>query len=937
MEDLAASRKSELRGKEVKTPDPVETPLFRLMRMGLLFKAEVELRRLGRMPNGLSVNASEEQFGWGLLHFACHKGAAGLVDWLLKQKARTDLVDSEGNTPLVLCAKSNHVEAMELLMARGASITQRTKEANFTPLLWAAAGGHIQAAKSLLEADAEVEDRDLEDRTPLMWAARHGHLSVVKLLLRRCPDLTHRDKEGLAALDHCREHLEMRAAVVLAQEQCQRLADGAQRNDLPLVEHLLQHGALPRYKDAGGWTPLTWAVLHNSADMAHVLVRYGAYPELIGENSELGQQLSRRGRQVGARLASVLGANTRLLDAAQASNFTDAQEALEQGACPNAKQGHDGGGGGLAPRSKGRISVADRQDEILAGAEEAVRCGAEPMGEGAGRNMTATMWAARHGNADLVRLLGLHKADMNLRDARGWTAVLWGSLTGDAETIAVLHHFKAELHQKSWEGDSAVHLSVRCDHHIALQLLLAAKADVEEKSIEGHTPLHCAALFGSTKAMVVLLHYGGNPSTQDKLGRLPMFIAACGTSPKACEVLCAGALEALPQLPVELPEPEEERPGSSKDGKAKAKAQNGKWMTSSAPLASVAPPSRSNQRPKTLLNPLGAAEGSEGPSAVSSRRSSHDNASARSGSRRSSEAQRTGSRRKSREVTSRDSRRPSQSKVMGSKDEASVTLSDGFSKEIPTSKDEAWTLIGQELLLLAAQRRLRKMSKPTKGPGVQRLLDANSKGETPLHVAVDAGQSLGHFKVLSKLVDLQANCNARDRHGETPLMRAAAANYSEAVEKMLREPSTQVDLKDNRGRTAAHLAADHPSLRATLERAMVQARTGMGKSKGASFTAKPAQTFQPDDAVFRVRMEKLPTKMTPEDLERKITLLLKKVVVKPVHMEVVMDPILGRPRGHCFIDFLDSRSSEKALELDGSDLAGQKICVVRDVALAMVR
>eukprot|EP00913_Durusdinium_trenchii_P024426 g22929.t1 len=45
---------------------------------------------------------------------------------------------------------------MELLMARGASITQRTKEANFTPLLWAAAGGHIQAAKSLLEAVTRV-------------------------------------------------------------------------------------------------------------------------------------------------------------------------------------------------------------------------------------------------------------------------------------------------------------------------------------------------------------------------------------------------------------------------------------------------------------------------------------------------------------------------------------------------------------------------------------------------------------------------------------------------------------------------------------------------------------------------------------------------------------------------------------------------------------
>ena len=66
-----------------------------------------------------------------LLHFASHKGEVGLVNWLLRQKARpgsgilcilcegspwhppdrTDMTDTEGNTPLVLCAKSNHVEA----------------------------------------------------------------------------------------------------------------------------------------------------------------------------------------------------------------------------------------------------------------------------------------------------------------------------------------------------------------------------------------------------------------------------------------------------------------------------------------------------------------------------------------------------------------------------------------------------------------------------------------------------------------------------------------------------------------------------------------------------------------------------------------------------------------------------------------------------------
>jgi len=954
-------------GKDQKPVDPGETPIFRLVRMGLMLKAEVELRKLGRMPNGLNVNACEEKFGWGLLHFACHKGEAGLAQWLLKQKARTDVTDAEGNTPLVLCAKSNHVQAMELLMARGASITQRTKEQNFTPLLWAAAGGHFQATKSLLEADADVEDRDFEDRTPLMWAARHGHLNVVKLLLRLCPDLTHRDKQGFAALDQCREHLEMRAAVIMAQEQCIRLADGAQRNDLQVAEHLLERGAMPRYKDAGGWTPLTWAVLHGSAEMAHVLVRYGASPELLGEDSELGSQLSRKGRQVGARLAAVLGANTRLLHAAQASNFTAAEAALDQGACPNAKQGHDGGGGGQAQR-EGKTTVADRQDEIIAGAEEAALCGEEPIGEGSGRHMTATMWAARHGHADLVRLLGLHKADMNLRDARGWTAALWGALKGDAETISVLHFFKADLQQRSWEGDSTIHLCVRCDHAVALQLLLAAEANVEEKSIDGNAPLHCAALFGSTKAMNVLLHFGGKVSTKDKVGRLPMFIAACGTSPKACEVLAASELEDLPELPVELPEEAPEAPARSKDGKAgnqKQKEKEQKIISSSASTStlglgntstSLFDRDQNRNRARGRKNTTSSqgrlpannsdfmAEESEAVTLSASRRSSNtrSNPTSNPTSRRSSFEAAKG------RPPQEGGRRPSQKGLRSgsgapSKDETStVTFSDGglFSKEMPTSKDEGWALIGQELLTAAAQKRRAKMAKPVKGPGPQRLLDVNEKGMSPLHFSVAAGQSLGHFKVLSKLVDLKASCNIKDRHGMTPLMEAAAANYAEAVEKMLREESTNVGDKDNRGRTAADFAKSFPSLRLMLERAIVQERTGMQR-KSLGFhdvpIAQPAQDLEKDDAIFRVRMEKLPTRMTLEDLERKIHILLKKAVVKPVHMEVVMDPIMGRPRGHCFIDFLDSRSSDKAMELDGSELAGQRIRMFRDVALAMVR
>lgn len=112
----------------------------------------------------------------------------------------------------------------------------------------------------------------------------------------------------------------------------------------------------------------------------------------------------------------------------QASQLSAAQLALDQGACPDARQGFDGGGGGLAPRG---VTAAQRSDEVLQGAEEALVCGREPMGEGSGRHMTATMWAARRGQAELLRLLGQRQADVNLRDTRGWTAVLWGALKGD--------------------------------------------------------------------------------------------------------------------------------------------------------------------------------------------------------------------------------------------------------------------------------------------------------------------------------------------------------------------------------------------------------------------------------------------------------------------------------------------------------------------------
>ncbi|CAE7217196.1 EHMT1, partial [Symbiodinium microadriaticum] len=673
---------------------------------------------------------------------------------------------------------------------------------------------------------------------------------------------------------------------------------------------------------------------------------------------------------------------------------------------------------------------------------------------------TALMWAARHGLADMVRLLGTANADVNLRDSRGWTAALWGSLRGDAETISVLYHFKADLLQRSWEGDSPMHLTVRCDFAAALQCLLAADASIEERSIQGQTPLHVAAALevpvdvsGSlTRAtceyfccitVVLPADAAASLGAREKLGELhleasdselpelpirlenenPVIQEArheirkkegngselteaklqnCSIYPilaASYRALCENFVPTLPidvkaaaalalfgrsypklgasarQLNKALPAPELDESDTIEGTTATWHMQDRPRMPQRAVLSAPKLPLSIHAREmhgffasSTILSfcmCIGLSKMAEAP---------EDPAEAsQPGSRKNSVTQvsLTGSRKNSRETgsvtlglsMSLGFRRPSRgeasatgTRALSSTDEAS---NDGsFSTKEETAFKEEVAPFGRELLTLAAERRQKKLSKAAHGGGNKVLLDTGDKGMTVLHYAVAAGSRSfktspqlfkasnlipqirweGHFRVLSKLVELKANCNAKEKNGRTPLMQAAAVGYAEAVERMLRDPSTKVADKDRGGRTAAdHAASQH--IQMMIERAMVQDRTGQPR-KSLDFQDRsqlfPTDTTDKEDAVFRVRMEKLPTRISAEALENKIQVLLKKVVVRPVHMEVlflsivkliqsiariVAASVLPCPRRELWMfDLIVSRSSEKALELDGLEV-----------------
>src|SRR5580658_4033395 len=66
-------------------------------------------------------------------------------------------------------------------------------------LLAAAAKGETRLVSTLIQAGANVNATDKNDRTPLMLAAQHGHADTVRALLTASAKTDLRDKSGFTA------------------------------------------------------------------------------------------------------------------------------------------------------------------------------------------------------------------------------------------------------------------------------------------------------------------------------------------------------------------------------------------------------------------------------------------------------------------------------------------------------------------------------------------------------------------------------------------------------------------------------------------------------------------------------------------------------------------------------------------------------------------
>jgi ankyrin len=267
---------------------------------------------------------------------ATRTGVAVSIELLLERGAAIDARDAEfEQTALMLAVREGHSDAVALLIDRGADVDAHTRigptpeftppckgtgcgsegvginrgglpgrgrraeiRGGMTPLLYAARDGRTDAARLLIEAGADIEQREANGISPLLMAVLNNQLDVARLLLDAGADTNADDFWGRAPLFAAVEYrnLDMnnrdqdspthngvdRAPIL---EFIQLLLDAgadvnARMREVPPSRRWLYSLGDVSWVDFTGQTPFLRAALSGDTSTMHLLLDYGADPNL---------------------------------------------------------------------------------------------------------------------------------------------------------------------------------------------------------------------------------------------------------------------------------------------------------------------------------------------------------------------------------------------------------------------------------------------------------------------------------------------------------------------------------------------------------------------------------------------------------------------------------------------------------------------------------
>ncbi|XP_013133451.1 PREDICTED: E3 ubiquitin-protein ligase mib1 [Papilio polytes] len=220
---------------------------------------------------GVRADVNGVYGGHTALQAAAQNGHVEVIRALVEAGAEADAEDRDGDRAAHHAAFGDEPAALRALAAAGADLNARNRRRQ-TPLHIAVNKGHLGVVRTLLQLAVHPSLQDSEGDTPLHDAISKKRDDILTLLLDHGADMTRTNNNGFNALHHA-----------------------ALRGNPSAMKIML--GKLPRpwiVDDAkdDGYTALHLAALNNHAEVAELLVRGGARPDLQNANLQTALHLA---------------------------------------------------------------------------------------------------------------------------------------------------------------------------------------------------------------------------------------------------------------------------------------------------------------------------------------------------------------------------------------------------------------------------------------------------------------------------------------------------------------------------------------------------------------------------------------------------------------------------------------------------------------------
>jgi ankyrin repeat protein len=127
-------------------------------------------------------------------------GDADVTRLLLRAGANPNVPDEFGQTALFYAACKRHIGVVEELLKGKAKVDGWNVD-GWTALMWAAENGHVEVVSRLIAAGAPLDHQDQWGQTALMRAAHNGYANVVSILIGSGADVSLVDQGQQTARD----------------------------------------------------------------------------------------------------------------------------------------------------------------------------------------------------------------------------------------------------------------------------------------------------------------------------------------------------------------------------------------------------------------------------------------------------------------------------------------------------------------------------------------------------------------------------------------------------------------------------------------------------------------------------------------------------------------------------------------------------------------